>query len=107
MCRYGGTGRRKGLKIPRWQHRIGSTPITGTKNKPDFAVGIFDLQAGAPMAITGGIGEALIATATGLCVAIMALCVHSYFAHRMEGIITNMEQCFSALLEHKTRGELQ
>ena len=68
---------------------------------------IFDLQAGAPMAITGGIGEALIATATGLCVAIMALCVHSYFAHRMEGIITNMEQCFSALLEHKTRGELQ
>lgn len=68
---------------------------------------IFDLQAGEPMAITGGIGEALIATATGLCVAIMALCVHSYFAHRMDGIITNMEQCFSALLENKTRGELQ
>lgn len=68
---------------------------------------IFDLQAGEPMAITGGIGEALIATATGLCVAIMALCVHSYFAHRMDGIITNMEQCFSALLEVKTRSELQ
>lgn len=68
---------------------------------------IFDLQAGEPMAITGGIGEALIATATGLCVAIMALCVHSYFAHRLDGIITNMEQCFAALLQNKTRGELQ
>ncbi|PWM78694.1 MAG: MotA/TolQ/ExbB proton channel family protein [Phascolarctobacterium sp.] len=66
---------------------------------------IFDLEEGAPMAITGGIGEALIATATGLCVAILALCVHSYFAHRMDTIITNMEQCFSALLEDKTRGE--
>ena len=30
---YGGTGRRKGLKIPRWRHRIGSIPITSTKEK--------------------------------------------------------------------------
>jgi biopolymer transport protein ExbB len=34
---------------------------------------VFNLKAGAPMAITGGIGEALIATASGLCVAIVAL----------------------------------
>ena len=34
-CRNGGIGRRKGLKIPRWRHRIGSTPIFGTmKNHP-------------------------------------------------------------------------
>ena len=31
--RNGGIGRRKGLKIPRWQHRIGSTPIFGTNKK--------------------------------------------------------------------------
>ncbi len=31
-CRCGGTGRRKGLKIPRWQHRTGSIPVSGTKN---------------------------------------------------------------------------
>ena len=37
------------------------------------AFSIFNLQAGMPMAITGGIGEALIATATGLCVAILSL----------------------------------
>ena len=31
-CRCGGIGRRKGLKIPRWQHRTGSIPVSGTKN---------------------------------------------------------------------------
>ena len=65
---------------------------------------IFNLQAGEPMAITGGIGEALIATASGLCVAILALIVHSYFAHRLDNAITRMEQCFSALAEAKIRG---
>ena len=29
----GEIGRRKGLKIPRWQHRTGSSPVTSTKNK--------------------------------------------------------------------------
>ena len=67
------------------------------------AFSIFNVEAGAPMAITGGIGEALIATATGLCVAILSLCAHSYFAHRMDNMITDIEQCFSALLEAETR----
>ena len=66
---------------------------------------IFNLKAGQPMAITGGIGEALIATATGLCVAIIALAAHSYFAQRLDSTITYMEQCFSALLEAGSRGE--
>ena len=30
-CRCGEIGRRKGLKIPRWQHRTGSSPVTGTR----------------------------------------------------------------------------
>jgi biopolymer transport protein ExbB len=64
------------------------------------AFSIFNLESGAPIAITGG---ALIATATGLCVAILSLCAHSYFAHRMDNMITDMEQCFSALLEAETR----
>lgn len=67
------------------------------------AFSIFNVEAGAPIAITGGIGEALIATATGLCVAILSLCAHSYFAHHMDNMITDMEQCFSALLEAETR----
>ncbi len=30
VCCCGGTGRRKGLKIPRWKHRVGSIPISST-----------------------------------------------------------------------------
>src|SRR3984957_18750251 len=30
-CGRGGTGRRKGLKIPRWQRRVGSSPTARTK----------------------------------------------------------------------------
>ena len=67
------------------------------------AFSIFDLQEGAPMAITGGIGEALIATATGLCVAILALCSHSYFAHRMDGILSDANRCFTAYLQSERK----
>lgn len=65
---------------------------------------VFNLKAGAPMAITGGIGEALIATASGLCVAIVALCFHSYFAQRLDNAVTHMEQCFNAVVEAAGRG---
>ena len=57
------------------------------------------------MAITGGIGEALIATATGLCVAIVALAVHSYYAQRLDTVITEMELSFSVLMEAVLRGD--
>ena len=53
---------------------------------------IFNLQAGQPMAITGGIGVALIATAAGLCVAIFALVVHTVFAQKMDDILTVIEK---------------
>ena len=52
-------------------------------------------NGGGAAAITGGVGEALIATAMGLCVAIIALAVHAYFTQRIESIVTDMEQCFS------------
>ena len=56
---------------------------------------VLDAGGGAA-AITGGVGEALIATAMGLCVAIIALAVHAYFSQRIENIVTDMEMCFSA-----------
>lgn len=58
---------------------------------------VFNVQAGQPMAITGGVGEALIATATGLCVAVMALVSHTYFSHRLDQFVTDMEQVCAAL----------
>lgn len=66
---------------------------------------IFNLQAGQPLAITGGIGEALIATATGLCVAIFALIVHTYFAQKMDEILTVLDRMEAAFLsEFRKRG---
>ena len=50
------------------------------------------LLASHPMAITGGIGAALIATAAGLCVAIFALVVHTVFAQKMDDILTVIEK---------------
>lgn len=53
---------------------------------------VFNVQSGQPMAITGGVGEALIATATGLGVAILALVAHSYFSRRANRFVTEIEQ---------------
>lgn len=66
---------------------------------------IFSMQAGQPLAITGGIGEALIATATGLCVAIFALVVHTYLAQRMDKLLTGIERAEAAVLAKAKRGE--
>lgn len=54
---------------------------------------------GQPHAVTGGVAEALIATATGLLVAIMALIPHNYFAAGVERNTDRIE-------EYATRLEL-
>ena len=85
---------------------IGLSPMLGLLGTITGMISSFNAlneRTQNPMAVTSGIGEALIATATGLCVAILSLCAHSYFAHRMDNMITDMEQCFSALLETETR----
>lgn len=65
------------------------------------AFNVFDIANGQAMAITGGVGEALIATAFGLCVSILALSIHSYFTQWTENIITDMELSFALLEEQK------
>ncbi len=42
ISRCDGIGRRNGLKIRRWQHRVGSTPTIGTKIKTIGKAGSFD-----------------------------------------------------------------
>lgn len=69
--------------------------LLGTISGMISAFSVFNLESGQASAITGGVGEALIATAMGLCVAIIALAVHAYFVQRIENIVTDMEQCFS------------
>lgn len=71
--------------------------LLGTISGMIQSFSIFNLQAGQPMAITGGIGEALIATATGLFVAIFSLVVHTYFAQRMDTMLTLLEKTINTL----------
>lgn len=66
---------------------------------------VFNLEQGAPAAITGGVGEALIATATGLAVAIIALIGHSYYDHRLDGMMTSLEQIAAEMLENLPQDE--
>ena len=74
--------------------------LLGTISGMIGAFSVFHVQSGQATVITGGVGEALIATATGLCVAIVALVVHAYFVQRQEKIVTDMEECFSLLETH-------
>ena len=65
-------------------------------------IGSFDVMAdvgiGQPHAITGGVAEALIATATGLLIAILTLVSYNYFTARVEREMDQMEH-FSSSLE--------
>ncbi len=65
---------------------------------------VLDVSGDNPALITGGVGEALIATATGLCVAVLALVVHSYFSNRLDGILTDVENVCTLLI-NKSRGK--
>ncbi|WP_206064267.1 MotA/TolQ/ExbB proton channel family protein [Oleiagrimonas sp. C23AA] len=47
---------------------------------------------GDPMKMAGGIGEALICTASGLIVAIPAYVFHRYFRSRVDGYVVEMEK---------------
>ena len=52
-----------------------------------------------PMAVTAGIGEALITTVFGLSIAIMGICSHAYFSKRLRQVELTLEEIANALLE--------
>ena len=54
---------------------------------------------GAPTVITGGVSEALIATATGLSVAIVALAIHSWCTSKVNYDIAKLEQRLGSILD--------
>lgn len=61
---------------------------------------ILQVQSGQPMAITGGVGEALIATATGLSIATLALLLHNIFSRKVNRLITEIEQTAALIINH-------
>ncbi len=57
----------------------------------------------SPADLAEGIGNALVATAAGLVVAIPALIVYNYFVTRVQGMVTGMEAGSSELMDLLTR----
>ena len=62
-------------------------------------LGILDHGVGDVNQLAGGIGKALVCTATGMIVAIPALMFHRYFRGRIAGYVIDMEQEATALLD--------
>lgn len=77
--------------------------LLGTVTGMIQSFSVFAIKGSQPLAITGGVGEALTATATGLCVAILALLTHSYFSHYVNTIIAQMEHLSSYVLSRSPR----
>ncbi len=59
----------------------------------------FNQRMEDPLAVTAGIGEALITTVFGLCISIVAICMYAYFMRRLKGISLNIEEVGNTLLE--------
>jgi len=72
--------------------------LLGTVTGMIQAFSVLNIKSGQPLAITGGVGEALVATAAGLCVAIVALASYSHFTHHLDLLISDLEEAANFLL---------
>lgn len=66
---------------------------------------VFDLRTGQPFAITSGIGEALIATAFGLTVAIFAMCLYGVLMYRSASLRRRLARCCQIIELCESDGE--
>jgi len=104
------TGRHVVHKLERYLNTLGSialiSPLLGLLGtvigmiRMFFAVMVSGV--GDPLKMAGGIGEALICTAAGLCVAIPAYFFHRYFRSRVTSIVVDMEKQVGRLIDELT-----
>lgn len=72
-----------------------ATPLLGLLGTVIGMIRVFAalVQDGAdPAALAGGIGEALVTTAAGICVAIPALVIHRALLRRVDSLVVRMER---------------
>jgi biopolymer transport protein ExbB len=76
-------------------------PLLGLLGTITGMIGSFGIMSeaglGQPHAVTGGVAEALIATATGLLIAILTLIPYNYFSNRAERELEEIEYYASRL----------
>lgn len=66
---------------------------------------VLNVKEGNMNVITGGVAEALVATAFGLIVAVLALCIHSYLIYRLDKSVTTLEE-WGSLLQDRSECRL-
>ena len=104
------TGRHVVHRMERYLNTLGTIaligPLLGLLGTVIGLIRMFMQVMGGGMAdptkMAGGIGEALICTATGLIVAIPAYVLHRYFRSKVAGYCVDMEKQATALLDDLT-----
>ena len=100
MERLEDTGRHVVHELERYLNTLGTiagvSPLLGLLGTVTGIIKAFNAieagGAGDPRALSGGIAEALVATAAGLCVAIPSLFAYRYLRGRVERIVVAMEK---------------
>ncbi|MDQ8204129.1 MotA/TolQ/ExbB proton channel family protein [Pelagicoccus sp. SDUM812003] len=93
--------------ISQWIHYLAViasvAPMIGLLGTVSGMIGGFQTMAsggmGRPELFAGDIGEALITTATGLCIGIPAMVAHSYFNNRLNTLVVETSRRASAVTE--------
>lgn len=100
MERLEDTGRHVAHELERFLNTLGTiagvSPLLGLLGTVTGIIKAFNAinagGAGDPRMLSGGIAEALVATAAGLCVAIPSLIAYRYLRGRVDGIVVEMEK---------------
>ena len=100
MERVEDAGRHVVHELERFLNNLGTiagiSPLLGLLGTVTGIIRAFDAiqssSMGDPRALSGGIAEALVCTAAGLCVAIPALISYRYLRGKVEGIVVEMEK---------------
>lgn len=81
---------------------VSLAPVMGLLGTVTGMIGSFnalDVRVDNPMAVTAGIGEALITTVFGLGIAIVGICVHGYFSKKLRNVELSLEELSNTLME--------
>ena len=101
------TGRHLVFKMERYLSALGTIAAAGpllglfgtVVGMIQMFLGILDHGIGDVNQLAGGIGKALVCTATGMIVAVPALIFHRFFRSRIAGYVIEMEHEAGALLD--------
>ncbi len=81
---------------------IGLSPMLGLLGTITGMISSFNAlneRTQNPMAVTAGIGEALITTVFGLCIAIMGMCIHAYLSSKIKTETLNINEVADTLVD--------